>query len=263
MHRTDITISRLDRVPWAVPELVRWFVREWAPYYRVAGPGDADADLRQALTNAALPVCLVALSDVGEPIGTASLKRASVSHAHLGPWVAALLVPPAQRGRGLGLSLLVAIEEEARRQGFERLYMSAGGAETDLLSADLENRGWRAFDEASTLRGTVDVFELRLGEASDTAGRATVRERLLDMLRGDAHTALELSRALRVPEKDVYHHLEHVEKSATASGRRFIIDPAMCVGCGYSFQSRRRVRKPGKCPECSATRISPPRFRVD
>jgi predicted Zn-ribbon and HTH transcriptional regulator/GNAT superfamily N-acetyltransferase len=260
---TGVTIKRLDKVPEVLPELARWFVREWAPYYGADGPGDADVDLREALKSAALPVCLVAFCDTGVPVGTASLKRVSVSHAHLGPWVAALLVPPAWRGNGLGTALLAAIEEEARRQGFKRLYMSAGGAETDVLPVDLENRGWRAFDEASTLRGTVDVFELRLGVASDTAGRATVRERLLDMLRGDAQTALDLSRALRIPEKDVYHHLEHVEKSAAASGRRFIIEPAMCMGCGFSFRGRRRVHKPGKCPECSATRISPHRFRVD
>ena len=98
----------------------------------------------------------------GEPVGTVALKKESVSDAHLGPWLAALLVPPAHRGEGVGRSLLAVLDDEARRLGYERIYMSAGGEETDVSTADIEARGWRTFDQAQTLKGTVMVYVLEL-----------------------------------------------------------------------------------------------------
>ena len=86
-----------------------------------------------------------------------ALRAESIdSHRHLTPWLAALLVAPEHRRRGIGTALIAAIEDEARRLGHGRLYV--GTDEAGLV----ERRGWRAFDEGSTLRGTTKVYVLEL-----------------------------------------------------------------------------------------------------
>jgi len=87
----------------------------------------------------------------------------------------------------------------------------------------------------------------------------TVRQRLTEMLKGGPLTARDLSVAAHLPEKDVTLHLAHIRRSV---GRSFVIAPAECLACGYVFADRRRLTRPGKCPRCRSTRISPPLFSV-
>ncbi len=158
MAPSALRLRHLTDVPDAVPVLVRWFVEEWEPYYGPDGPGDAEVDLRAAKTRDDLPICLVAVDDGGDVLGTAALKANSIpSHAHLTPWLGAVLVAPAHRRTGVGTALIGGIEEEARRLGFERIYVA-----TDTAVAIIERRGWRMFDEAPTLRGVVGVYRLEL-----------------------------------------------------------------------------------------------------
>jgi hypothetical protein len=75
-------------------------------------------------------------------------------------------------------------------------------------------------------------------------------------------TAKDLSALVGISEKDVAGHLEHLEKSLKAQGLRLEVLPASCIGCGFRFKDRRRLTRPGACPECRSTRIDPPAFRV-
>jgi predicted Zn-ribbon and HTH transcriptional regulator len=79
---------------------------------------------------------------------------------------------------------------------------------------------------------------------------------------GGAMSARELSQAAKVSERDVASHLEHLTRSRSAQGERVEVIPAACVGCGYVFRDRARLTAPGACPECRATRITAPRFRL-
>jgi predicted Zn-ribbon and HTH transcriptional regulator len=91
----------------------------------------------------------------------------------------------------------------------------------------------------------------------------TVREALHDeLLRGPA-TARELSERAGVREKDVAQHLEHLEKSLRAKGEKLVVTPASCIACGFRFERRGRLSKPGSCPECGSTRIDPPAFAIE
>ncbi|WP_415858345.1 GNAT family N-acetyltransferase [Burkholderia ubonensis] len=47
----------------------------------------------------------MALSDDGEAQGTASLVQSTLTHQHLGPWLSAVFVPPAHRGKGIASAL--------------------------------------------------------------------------------------------------------------------------------------------------------------
>ena len=158
----DIEVRYLDEVPSALRILAQWFRDEWEPYYGPAGHGDAghgdaEADLKACCQRDELPIGLVAVSGEGQVLGTIALKSTSISHEYLRPWGAAFLVGKGHRRQGVGYALIAALEDVARRHGFESVYMSTDGA-ANLV----ERRGWRQFDKAESLRGPVRVYEKHL-----------------------------------------------------------------------------------------------------
>lgn len=153
----DLRIELLADHPEAVPELVSWFEHEWAPYYGTNGPGDAEGDLRASCSRRELPLALVAL--FGEQlVGTAALKQESVTtHRHLTPWLAALLVAPEFRRKGIGGRLVAAVEDTARQLGFTSLYVGtgAGSATSERV---LRARGWEFLEKKPYFVSEVSIF---------------------------------------------------------------------------------------------------------
>ncbi|WP_298270142.1 transcriptional regulator [Geobacter sp.] len=87
----------------------------------------------------------------------------------------------------------------------------------------------------------------------------TVRHRIVLLLEeGEPRSARELSHLARISEKDVYAHLEEIGRHR--QGRRLVIVPAECRGCGFVFHKRERVKKPGRCPVCRSEHIAEPLF---
>lgn len=91
----------------------------------------------------------------------------------------------------------------------------------------------------------------------------TVRRRIRALLSERPHTAKEISSAVRLPEKEVAAHLEHLRKSLHAEGVRLAQLPAECRDCGFVFRKRDRLKAPGRCPVCKGEAISDPSFRVE
>jgi predicted Zn-ribbon and HTH transcriptional regulator len=91
----------------------------------------------------------------------------------------------------------------------------------------------------------------------------TPRSRIASVLREELVTARELSQRVGLPEKDVTVHLEHLARSVRGRGEKMVVSPAGCLACGYAFSERERFSKPGRCPRCRGTHISPPRFALD
>src|SRR5688572_9115188 len=92
--------------------------------------------------------------------------------------------------------------------------------------------------------------------------RETLRDQLRRHLEEGWKTALELSGAVRVPEKSIPDHLEHLLKSLAATGETLEVEPATCHGCGFVFKERGRFTRPSRCPKCKGERIESPRFRI-
>lgn len=90
----------------------------------------------------------------------------------------------------------------------------------------------------------------------------TVRQEISDLLIKDKLTIREISQALRIRERDVIEHLEHILKSVSRKGR-FRIEPSVCRRCGFVFKDRKRLRSPGRCPICRNEAITEPRFWVE
>lgn len=89
----------------------------------------------------------------------------------------------------------------------------------------------------------------------------TVRQQIIQLLSRDTLSARELSQELRIAEREVWGHLDHVAQSV-APTHKLIVEPAVCLNCGFQFRKRERWRKPSKCPRCRSEFISAPRFRV-
>ena len=94
--------------------------------------------------------------------------------------------------------------------------------------------------------------------APPPARTATPRQALLECLDEHPLSAKELSGLAGLSEKDVYLHLEHLQRSHP----ELKVEAASCLKCGFHFEKRGKLTKPGRCPLCKATRINPPRFSL-
>lgn len=162
---TDSTLSLqielLADHPEAIPMLQAWFEQEWEPYYGPDGPGNAQEDLWTSCNRDKLPITLIAVYE-GEVCGTAALKVESVStHKHLTPWLAALLVSPAFRRRGIGEQLIAAIEEKARQLGYKHIYVGTGEG-SGTPESSLRKRGWEFVEKQPYFGSDVLIFQKTL-----------------------------------------------------------------------------------------------------
>ncbi|HEY0708896.1 MAG TPA: transcriptional regulator [Polyangia bacterium] len=90
----------------------------------------------------------------------------------------------------------------------------------------------------------------------------TRRNRLRVLLTAGPKTARALSEEAGLPEKEVLTHLTHLARSGGPRGEPLEIAPARCLACGFVFATRDRLTRPGRCPDCRASRIAPPSFQI-
>ncbi len=90
----------------------------------------------------------------------------------------------------------------------------------------------------------------------------TVRHEIMHELEGVTLSAREISGKVSVSEKEVYAHLEHIQRSMADGNRRLNVIPAECIKCGFIFRKRERLKKPGRCPVCHGEHIQDPSFSI-
>ena len=88
----------------------------------------------------------------------------------------------------------------------------------------------------------------------------TVRQEIRNLLTDNLLTAKDISKMIRIKEKDAIDHLNHIAKSV--GKKNFIVEPSMCMKCGFVFNKRERLTSPGRCPVCRHEGISEPRFGI-
>jgi len=90
----------------------------------------------------------------------------------------------------------------------------------------------------------------------------TTRHAVIELLREHTLSAKELSAKIRMPEKEVCGHLEHIRRSIHATGEILEVSPAQCRRCGFLFTKRDRLTVPGKCPVCRHEAVAEPLFCI-
>ncbi len=91
----------------------------------------------------------------------------------------------------------------------------------------------------------------------------TIRREIMALLSGGNYGAKSISKIIRISEKEVYYHLEHIGRSLKSQKMRLKITPAVCLECGFIFEGRNRFTSPGKCPECKGEHIQDPEYGVE
>jgi len=92
----------------------------------------------------------------------------------------------------------------------------------------------------------------------------TKRQQIIELLKEDRWTSLDLSAQLHIAEQEVFDHLEHVKKSlAHKQGTSGLVArPYACLSCGYVFKKRNRLDRPGRCPQCRRSHIRMAEFSL-
>jgi hypothetical protein len=88
----------------------------------------------------------------------------------------------------------------------------------------------------------------------------TIRKEIADLLGRESLDLREISQILRIREKEILEHLQHIARSVHP--RKLAMDPATCLQCGFVFKKRERFSAPSRCPLCKSESISPPRYRI-
>jgi len=90
----------------------------------------------------------------------------------------------------------------------------------------------------------------------------TLRQQIVDLLCSEEMTVRDLSQAVRIPEKEVLDHLSHIERSAQRLGKKLVITPYRCLSCGFVFEKRSRLTKPGRCPICKKSHLQTAHYYI-
>jgi predicted Zn-ribbon and HTH transcriptional regulator len=91
----------------------------------------------------------------------------------------------------------------------------------------------------------------------------TIRQEMILLIEEKQMTARDLSKELKISEKEVYTHLSHIQKTIKPLKKKLLVEPFQCQVCDFIFKERKRLTRPGRCPECKQGHISPATYRIN
>jgi predicted N-acetyltransferase YhbS len=119
----NLRIEHLHDHPEQFPTVAHWIHREFWVGREGHSPERMEARLRTAADPDRIPLSLLALVD-GVPAGTVNLvENDDEERPQLTPWLAALLVVPEHREKGVGSQLVRELVKHGRRLGVPRMYL--------------------------------------------------------------------------------------------------------------------------------------------
>lgn len=95
----------------------------------------------------------------------------------------------------------------------------------------------------------------------------TIRQSIIEALKGRMLSARDISGEVRIKEKDVLEHLPHIARTISGSKDKFekmsfVVEPSRCLSCGFVFKKRERLKTPSRCPVCKSEEITETRFGI-
>ncbi|MEW6109357.1 MAG: transcriptional regulator [Nitrospirota bacterium] len=91
----------------------------------------------------------------------------------------------------------------------------------------------------------------------------TIRQEIISLLENTTLSARDISSSVGISEKEVYEHLDHIQKTLSKKELHLAVIPAECIKCGFVFRKREKLKKPGKCPVCRGEQIQEPLFSTE
>lgn len=156
-----MNIVRLNATAEHATTLAKWVYEEWDRHRPDGSIATTELALRTMPDATGLPLSFVALRD-GAPVGMVRLVAHDMeSREDLSPWLAALLVPVAYRGNGIGTELCHNVVAEAAGLGFATVYLFTRDRESFY-----SRQGWRIVERTDYRDKNVVVMR------TETAGRA-------------------------------------------------------------------------------------------
>lgn len=117
-----LSIVELSEVPEYLQTVGQWIYNQW--WRNETSLDYIVSRLKGHLKSAQVPFTLIALLD-GNPVGTASVIEEDLEdRKQYSPWLAAVLVLPDHRRRGIGSALVKAGTDKAHGLGVETLYLN-------------------------------------------------------------------------------------------------------------------------------------------
>ena len=89
----------------------------------------------------------------------------------------------------------------------------------------------------------------------------TRRKDIIELLSKQAMTVRELSEWFHADAKDILIDLENIAQ--TVKPGKLVMEPSNCKSCGFIFKKREKHKRPSRCPECKAEKITEPVFSVE
>jgi len=90
----------------------------------------------------------------------------------------------------------------------------------------------------------------------------TLRQQLIALLEKNEVTARDISRELKIREKEVFEHLSHIRKTLKNKKQTLLIIPFQCMVCDFTFKDRKRLTRPGRCPKCKQGHIQAATYQI-
>ncbi|MDD2325183.1 MAG: GNAT family N-acetyltransferase [Alphaproteobacteria bacterium] len=147
-----VTIDYLETHPDLIPVCASWAFGQWG--CQSGGSFDrAKTRFTEGANRNGIPLTLVALSG-GKPAGMVSLWAEDfIGRPDLSPWMASVYVHPFHRKKGIALSLIKRLEEEAKRLGYEDIYLV-----TEESKGLYEKNGWQEIAQVHTHYGAASLM---------------------------------------------------------------------------------------------------------
>jgi len=90
----------------------------------------------------------------------------------------------------------------------------------------------------------------------------TLRQQLITLLEKNEMTARDISKELKIREKEVFGHLSHIRQTLKNRKQTLLIIPFQCMVCDFTFKDRKRLTRPGRCPKCKQGHIEAAKYRI-
>jgi len=161
-QHTQLRYTYLADEPEQIATCAQWTWEAWGKYNPAMTVEKRAERFRGHCNKDALPLTVLCKMD-GVMVGMASLRASEGLDTAFTPWLGSVYVAEAFREHGVGAELIRKMEDEARRLGFETLYLLTY---EEALETWYASHGWKKAGDYVLFGNPVIVMEKQLLEGT-------------------------------------------------------------------------------------------------